>query len=162
MRVVRCGVFETNSSSCHSLTITGLTMNDDKYNDVLTIQPDEYGWHGPLLYAPEDKTSYFATGIQYLDKYYNGYLNKQELDVEQTDEWKLLCEIWKEYNGTLLKYKEMKGMWPAGYIDHESVHITSKIWNMEGSSRKYKLRDLIFNDDCTISILNDNDWDGEE
>lgn len=158
MRVVRRDVFETNSSSCHSLTITGLTMNTDKYDNVLVIQPDEYGWNGPLLYSPEDKTSYFATGIQYLGKYYNGcYLKKQELNIEQTEEWKLLCEIWKEYNGTVLKYKEMSGTWPAGYIDHQSVDISSEIWNMEETSRKCKLRDIIFNDDCTISILNDND-----
>lgn len=63
MRVVRLGVFETNSSSTHSFT-TG--NKGYEYERGIEIKPDwdgEFGWNWEAWYTTEEKLAYICRCI---------------------------------------------------------------------------------------------------
>lgn len=160
MRKIRRNSFETNSSSCHAINLSspGTTMNTDKYPEEIIIRPDEYGWTGPWLMTPEEKTSYLVTGIQYLDKYYDNFaeIENKSCYIEATPEWELLCRIWKEYKGTILQYGECDDYYVDGYIDHQSIYITKDLWESSEDVIYGEIVNFIFNDDITVEITHDN------
>ncbi len=78
MKKIRKGVFETNSSSSHSLVYSQKNPNRIEYelktdNGVLTIHFRDYGWSGPesfygfgtddILASSNDKLDYVATRL---------------------------------------------------------------------------------------------------
>ena len=110
---IRKSVFETNSSSTHSLVITD--ANDLLQN--LGIDPDgsvvigrdgtiEFGWEQEDYNDPHSKVNY-------------AYFQS-----ESRDEWRsLLEEVVLEHTGAeRIKYDFPKTQWgPEGYIDHQSL-----------------------------------------
>lgn len=65
MKIVRNGVFETNSSSCHSLILNG-KMDGHKssiYGDVLTIDLQDYGWETVTYDGVLKKLNYIASSM---------------------------------------------------------------------------------------------------
>lgn len=143
---IRQSVFETNSSSTHSVTI-GYGNHFVPYYEELDIVTDEFGW-GECTYTNlEDKLSYaltFALQSAY-DKKNFEMLN--DLLVERMPE----CLI--TYEG--MEYKELLDSdWDdmdLGYIDHQSVEEASKIFNSEED-----LEDFIFSTDSYFETDNDN------
>lgn len=65
MRVqIRRGVFETNSSSIHSICIAqDATKNE--YLETLRIQKGEFGWEFDTHDTPESRASYLYTAMDY-------------------------------------------------------------------------------------------------
>ena len=61
MRIIRENVFESNSSSMHTVSVRGerdvrwTSIND---NSVISVELDEYGWSGPTLYTFIEKLEY--------------------------------------------------------------------------------------------------------
>lgn len=163
MKLIRNGVFETNSSSAHSLSfgtskvvrgagwgmppdetdfsnpLYHLTKVPDKYKGIsLDASIDEYGWNGLDLRSPQQKFSYLLTSI-------SGSLMivLNHPFYAQIKEWlyEFGINIHEDDNG-----------YGDGYIDHQSYGI------VEPSLFKTK-EDLItylFNDDLIIHIENDN------
>lgn len=73
MRTIRTGVFETNSSSCHSIAIRGKKEDLEKPNQFkeffltkdrkIKLEPSEYGWGGEPLTMQYEKLQYLITMV---------------------------------------------------------------------------------------------------
>ena len=163
MKLIRQGVFETNSSSAHSLAYgtgkiirgNGWRMPKDETDFSnplyhLSEVPDqykgytfyewigEYGWNGKTLYSPQQKFSYLITG-----------LGDTTRELYESEEYDRIKEMLEEIGCCIIPSDEDE----SGYIDHQSYDI------VEASLFKTK-EDLItylFNDDICIHIENDND-----
>jgi hypothetical protein len=128
---VRRNVFETNSSSMHSLSVIGsdrmstLTSKDG----IIVVGEGEFGWGYDTLKTPSEKLSYLVTE----------YSGREEM-ID------LIKEAVKDYTGMTLAVYENEG-----YIDHESQGmITDYITD------KQSIIDIVFNDKNVIIIDNDN------
>lgn len=165
MILIRTGVFETNSSSAHSLAFgtskivrgAGWSLPPDetdfsnplyhlfevpeKYRGIsLSASVDEYGWRGEDLDTPQQKFSYLLTSI-------SGSLKvvMHHPFYAQIKEW--LTELGIYINEDDNEYGD-------GYIDHQSYGM------IEESLFKTR-EDLItylFNDGLVIHIENDSEY----
>lgn len=143
MKNIRQAVFETNSSSSHSVTISteSAILETFPLNDKgnLEVTFGEYGWDEERFYDKEDRLSYAATYV------YNDGTNEEK---------KLFEETLKEHTGAK-KIKYMvggEGAWHAtGYIDHQSVYEAQTIF-----SSKESLRMFLFNPNSYFETDNDN------
>ena len=63
MLQIRPGVFETNSSSTHSICIATDRKEPLKLQDRLWFSTGDYGWEWEKLTAPEEKASYLYSAI---------------------------------------------------------------------------------------------------
>lgn len=134
MKKVRKGIFETNSSSSHSIHIdsdvslmdTSMIPNED---GVIYISSGEYGWEWGKLTSAHEKASYCYT------------------DNGDTD---MIKKVIKEQTGA----KKVKFRFDDGYsgIDHQSQGNSSEAFKDEDT-----LRNLIFNPKSIIYTGNDND-----
>lgn len=127
---IRKGVFETNSSSMHSLTI-GNDATDRSIDDseiVIDVGNGEYGWSGDTLHSWEDKADYFGVECFYDD-------NKQEM-LERV--------LKSKFPNAKIRFGN------SGYIDHQS---SGDAWNKVDSDDD--LYNIIFGDSY-IEIDNDN------
>lgn len=59
MVTIRKNVFETNSSSCHSITITD-DVAENQNDEVLRACGDEFGWEHDIISTPQKKFSYWC------------------------------------------------------------------------------------------------------
>lgn len=131
--LIRSGVWETNSSSSHSVSIADETKQfvlDTLYpNDegVIVIEGEEFGWEWFKHNDAATKASYAAIQFQYDDT---------TLD--------LIREIIMEQTGA----EDVTFNLDGGYIDHDSTGILS--------SRKEDLRNFIFNKNSWLFGGNDN------
>lgn len=130
MKTIRSNVFETNSSSTHSLTLiegpSWSTMIPNS-GDKLIICGGEYGWGYEMLDDPYSKASY---------AYQDGVSKK------------LIKKVIKDYTG--ISKVKLKGK-KDGYVDHQSIGtVSKKIYSEED------LRIFIFNDSSYVTTDNDN------
>ena len=135
MRVkIRRGVFETNSSSSHSFTIskTGKYKNTliQRNVNAITLSTGEFGWDEETFTDCETKASYLATAVETYFPQYRTYL----------------VDVIKEVTGTEAVIIE-----GDGYIDHQSEEVARDILN-----DKEKIKDFIFNPKSKLVIDNDN------
>jgi len=149
--VIRRSVFETNSSSMHSLAMVGKDrMGIYKFGKSVTVSSDEYGWSGDNLSSPLEKLNYIATMIQYKD-------SSEEIAESRFFQW--LSEMFKDYTGSELVYEpyDKNDEWyKDGYIDHQSTDILDDVWSENKEEFKNNMRDIVFNDKYFIIIDNDN------
>lgn len=133
-QIIRIGVFETNSSSAHSISIADETKKfflEPLYpdeNGVITLCGGEYGWDWFKTNETEEKANYAA------QQFSN---NQDMLDM--------LTEIILETTGAL---NVVYGNLDDGYIDHDSVGILPK--------DKVDLKNFIFNKNSWLFGGNDN------
>lgn len=131
--LVRKGVFETNSSSSHSISIADDTKQfvmDTIYPDqfgVVNIHGDEFGWEWFKHNDAQTKAGYAAQQFAYI---------QSSLDI--------LAEVIKEQTGA----DDVKFYLEHGYIDHESYGIVP--------SDKESLKNFIFNKNSWLFGGNDN------
>ena len=152
MRTIRRGVFETNSSSMHSITINGKD-NLSKCigtDGVIKLSCGEYGWKGDTLDSVFDKLEYLMT--------YIGRFNSCNTieEITNTRHFKLLAEMIKEYSGeTIELYDDGCGV---GYIDHQSSDLLEEdgLWVKDETQWKFNMLDFIYNSKYSVEIDNDN------
>lgn len=165
MKLIRNGVFETNSSSAHSLSFGtskvvrgagwGMPPDETDFSNSLYHLSEvpshyqgysleeslnDYGWTGYDVDTPQQKLSYLLTA-----------LGADIQDVRQHPFYTQLEEWLSELGIGFIKAEDCDG-YTDGYIDHQSHGI------VEPSLFKTK-EDLItylFNDDLIIHIENDN------
>lgn len=132
MKTIRSNVFETNSSSVHTVClrpgddICG-TLDRDS-NGVALIRMHEFGWSGSCT-TPEEKLSYLCLIIHYLDGNAKGsfwcFHGEEEFNeaadfVEQTPEFqrikKVICSFC-QYPDLKIDREDPQ----EGYIDHQSI-----------------------------------------
>jgi hypothetical protein len=140
MKKIREGVFETNSSSTHSVVIAKGSEQDLTQlptldiNGNLQIEPGEYGWEVVEYNSVEDKLSYAATYA----------LNYGDIDI--------LTELLKEYTGAFeINYIDGGYYYDKGYIDHQSVDEAASIFE-----NKESLINFLFNPGSYFETDNDN------
>ncbi len=162
MKLIRNGVFETNSSSAHSLAygtskvICGASwgmppdetdFSNPKYR--LDAVPDnyrsytfyewlgEYGWGFDVLTTPQEKFSYLLTQIADTSE-----------ELHESTDYETIKEMVEDIGCEIIRCNDQDG-----YVDHESYGI------VKPSLFKSK-KDLItylFNDNIRVYIENDND-----
>lgn len=127
--LIRSGVFETNSSSCHSVSIADETKEfvlDTLYPNeegVIILRGGEYGWEWFKHNDAETKANYAA----------------QSLGPHS-----VLIDVIKEQTGAIEVIIDTEG----GYIDHDSYGLIPTI--------KEDLRSFIFNKNSWLFGGNDN------
>lgn len=165
MKFIRNNVFETNSSSAHSLAFGtskiicggGWGMPEDEtdfsnplyhLSEIPSCYKDyrlyewlgEYGWGYDVLSTPQEKFSYLITGIY--ERNGGEDINKS-LFYTEIKHW--LSELGIEVIQSSAD--------EDGYIDHESTHLV----NPSLFKTKEDLITYLFNDNIVIYIENDND-----
>ena len=134
MKVIeRIGVFETNSSSCHSLSLErGGTLNQTMYPDddgVIRVTGGEFGWEYDTYSSPYDKANYLAVAWD-----------------DQPEKLKLLEQAIIEHTGA--KTVDLSNI--QGYIDHQSYGITDEIQTLDD------VKSFLFNSGSYVETDNDN------
>lgn len=168
MRLVRNGVFETNSSSAHSLAYKNTVLRDYDYKPSedlcfatkelhLTKKPkeyemysympmyfDEYGWGFDVLYSPAEKLSYLMSSVY---QYKTWGVIKEDPFFKQVIQW--LSEL-----GIVVELPEEYGESSEvdAYVDHQSWNVVTK----DMFQTKEDLLTYLFNNDIVIYIENDN------
>ena len=140
-RQIRQGVFETNSSSTHSVVIakggkydlTQLPALDENGN--LEITSGEFGWEIETHTSVYEKITYAAT----FAKNYGSQIE-------------MLTRVLKEYTGAKeVKYIKQDDYYDFGYIDHQSVDEAASIFDSKES-----LVNFLFNPASYFETDNDN------
>lgn len=171
MKKLRKGVFETNSSSMHSVVISG---NSDDFDDfpkldkdgMVHIRCDEFGWYYEgNYYGVERKLSYLATMIatqayQYYDCHYEEDNLPEELNRENM-EWN---EDFVLVDNILVEYCKCGGWainridganYPWGYIDHQSYYPSIREF-LEYECNGIPVENFLFSGGVELVIDNDN------
>lgn len=143
MKTIRQSVFETNSSSCHSFSITDERKFDPKrYPRIRVSGSGEYGWSGPDVETPDDHLDYALVAGKYV------------FDEGLRDKLPAIQEYFEEH-GVIVDF-DFEGE-PSGYIDHQSAPAadedSKRIGNMLDDPAA--LFDFVFSG-SVISMGNDN------
>lgn len=173
MKQIRKSIFETNSSSSHSLVMSKINRGYDfdlpvDEDGVLTIRFGEYGWGPDILRTHIDKLEYwFTDNVPGHLRWHTAEENIQEWFDKEVQI--LMHDKWKEQIGIIMKkcpqvksisFKMNDSYYPFGYVDHESV----------GTSRCTEFENLVFNNGVAVIVDNDNsnefelyfeNWKGE-
>ena len=156
MQVTRNAVFETNSSSSHSLTLdtqelVPLPFPKNVLRDgVITVPLGEFGWEWRVLCTTEGKLSYLLT--QLLGSQYGTADNDDEVAWteylrEQSPSVDTLCRVVESYTGCKLYVKPS-----SGYVDHDSVGVGTSVLSNDDD-----IKHFLFNPKSYIRLGNDND-----
>ena len=151
---LRNNLFETNSSSTHSVVISkkdrgwyyDLPVDE---NGVLTIKFGEFGWGPEILRHPMDKLSYWITDhAPHYTESRNMTWDEVLIELKQN---KYFQELEKLIKSVCPQVKEIQyarnGLYyQCGYVDHESC----------GTSYVKDLLGFIFNNAYAVVIDNDN------
>lgn len=150
LRQERRGVFETNSSSTHSICIASKRPAELKYPSRLFFRCDDFGWERKYLYDPEDKAAYLYASFLEL------YSRKKASEVMAfiTDvlySVGVKCEfetpVYWQFNGEF--YIQNAGVDHCGSDDHRKfVDLTT------GNERR--LLRFLFSADSFVITGNDN------
>ena len=167
---VRNNLFETNSSSTHSLVVSdydreyNYNLPVDEYG-TLEIPFGEFGWEWCIYREPIDKLSYLITDRiesdyeerDAIERLEDEYLINEALNRDTFVEQPAIQEIFKAVKEACPNVKEIKlvkapGSYSCvGYIDHQSCGISR---DFDGP-----LSDFIFNTGVIIITGNDNSDD---
>lgn len=162
MKLVRNGVFETNSSSAHSLAygtdyiLRGSrwyqpTKERDFSNPMYRLDkvPDhykgytfyewlgEYGWGYNVLTTPQEKFSYLLTQMADTSE-----------ELHESTDYETIKEMVEDIGCEIIRCNDQDG-----YVDHESYGIV----NPSLFKSKKDLITYLFNDNIIVYIENDND-----
>lgn len=153
---VRHGVFETNSSSTHSVCIaTGKIGPPSLKGQVLEIGPGEFGWEVEDHYDFYTKASYLYTWCYNQSRTYDDSDVELELTGERKEKLDMLTEVLKEYTGcSEVLYTKSLGYYSRGYIDHQSDSCDCP--SIEVFTTKDSLVNFLFNNSSFIHTDNDN------
>lgn len=148
-KFIRKGVFETNSSSTHSICIG---KEDKRFcTDKLPIDeqgrimiwPGEFGWEIDHYNDAVTKASYCLTWAKQYNKEDVVYVNMLKKVISEQMNVSKDKIIFRTINDDTY--------YPNGYIDHQSIYVAQKAFESEDS-----LRAFIFNPESILITDNDN------
>lgn len=150
---IRRDVFETNSSSSHSLVLgQGQALSATLPKKFLrtgtaAIRVGEYGWEWMRYYTVINKASYLLTHIT------SGDVSDSTAEIcRQYPRAAWLVEIFKEAFEVTLEFEES-----SGYIDHESVGCAESALRSKDAMKAFLLDDTAYvvtgNDNSTAPWL---------
>lgn len=141
MKVTREKVFETNSSSTHSICIAGGEYAPKSFrldDGVCEVYPGEFGWEVAEFCSPEIKASYCLTYAKMFDD------NAREL--------RMLTDVLMAAGCERVEFIPNTGeFYEWGYIDHQSSDVCGRAFESKDA-----LRDFIFNPQSILRTDNDN------
>jgi hypothetical protein len=147
---IRRNVFETNSSSTHSMCITKNNILDQKQNE-LSFRIGEFGWETDMLISPEEKAAYLYTAL----------IIRNKLDLlQKVKEYLIMNSIQfdmqpPQYDDDYDESSDYRFL-KYGYIDH-SDELDDFI---EGACEdENKLMRFLFSSESFIKTGNDNSSD---
>lgn len=162
-RQIRKSVFESNSSSMHSLTVSVNDMWDtlkvDEFENKVITKFDEFGWEVESYIDAATKLSYIVTML--VETHCDVYSMEE---LEETEDFKLINDVVANYCNcdgiridSRLEQEEWNGKtydWNDhdGYIDHQSVMGVKKLLEEYGCT----MEEFIFNKGVVLHIDNDN------
>ena len=164
---IRKSVFETNSSSVHTLTITK-NSNNLKFPKKLIFDSGNYGWEHACLTTPEEKASYLWEGIisvfpDYKNKNLTEY-NKAIASITKILKSVGVEAVFKYNNPKYIKSKfgdyyyyefyDKEGNEDGGWVDHCDELIT---FLYDVCFDKTKLLNYLFSTESFIKTGNDNE-----
>lgn len=161
---VRNAVFETNSSSTHSVTVApdetyvpGLSKETLR-KGVIEVRPHGYGWEWMRYYTPEEKISYLLaqTCAAAIAKMPAGKDCSDRLKEESPRARQLLEAVEKESGCKVAVYAPAGGFDDMVYIDDDSQGVGMELF----SSRK-KLARFVLSQDSYVQTGNDNTHSSE-
>ncbi len=169
-RVKRAGVFETNSSSMHSVSVRksnpyfDYDLEVDDYDDYVHSRFGEYGWEIESYWEPYEKLSYALTMVAETEQYKSEeefYKTKGFQDINNLIKEKCNCEgVIIDCPGFELHTYDWLGelrtyMDHNGYIDHQS---TEDYKSLEDFLNDWdvSLEEFIFNTEVILHTDNDN------
>lgn len=159
---VRRGVFETNSSSTHSISIA----NDGELNCQLPIRGNnciyvsggEWGWERESYVLAIDKLNYLVTyifqDVTINDFQEHGNQGESILSDLNFKQWVRLSNIIKNQIGAdLIVSPDLSDKYfPMGYIDHQSLDVASSIFDKSDD----EIVSFIFNPRSVLETDYDN------
>lgn len=162
-RVMRSNVWETNSSSMHTVTIQGKRNINQYYrvDDMIEVSLGEYGWDGDPCDDFMSKLAYAMSMV--LNTEYPGFsiydddfVVNQEI-LEELPGYKTLINAIREhgYCEKIVIERLDGAYYPYGYIDHQSFEDYSSLqdflddWHVDAEQ-------FLFADNVTVWIDNDN------
>lgn len=162
-RQIRKSVFETNSSSMHSLTVTKTdtwdTLHVNEFENKVITEFGEFGWEVCDYYDAETKLSYIVTML--VETNYDCYSLEE---LYETDDFKLINDAVADYcncDGILINSRLEQECWNGkyyeysdhdGYIDHQSVIGITELLYEYGCT----MTEFIFNRGVVLHTDNDN------
>jgi hypothetical protein len=144
MKVVRNSVFETNSSSSHSLSLGSDDLNTQPFDNqdtergYIEVGCGEYGWEIETYTSVYSKISYLIT---YVDE------STDCLSTDVDPRIGLIKQVIKDYSGL-----DSVFIYGTGYIDHQSMDVPAEI--IEGGYET--IRQFLFSKDSYFETDNDN------
>lgn len=150
-RQIRRGVFETNSSSCHSVSFEPETNEESQYDmdleindeDLVEVKLGEFGWGYDEYTDSKTKLSYITTMAKC------GFNEKSDIEKINT----VVADV-MDCDGILIL--EPKNSWgDAWYIDHQSVYDNIDDF-LDMKAGGASLDEFIFNPKYKLIIDNDN------
>ena len=167
-KVIRNSVWETNSSSMHTVTVRGKKNVDyvrynSPINGIIEVSLDEYGWSGPSCDTFKSKLKY-ALLMVLLTEYpsFNYYDESFVVDQSVLEE----CQGYKDILDAVRKHQDCdfilikrhnNSYYPYGYIDHQSYEDYNSLkdflddWNVD-------IERFLFDDGVVVHIDNDNHY----
>lgn len=153
--VIRQGVFETNSSSSHSLCIAVGELQDMCHlaQKVITAITGEFGWAVETHYDFDTKLAYLYTsaarGIK-LPSDFDSSVLPEEL---YTDRIRMIERVVKNYTKCeRVDFVVQKdNYYPFGYIDHQSVGVPNEAFESDKV-----MTNFLFNQHSFVHTDNDN------
>jgi hypothetical protein len=154
--MIRTKVFETNSSSTHSISIIS---GDPKLYSTISVDEDgtieltggQFGWEQMMFTSPIAKANYAIQDVFGNRRSYNDDEDEISfLNFLKDEKLQMIFEVIKEHTkakNIVINKEELK----SGYIDHQSAETS-----MEAFESKQTLFDFLFNPNSYIHTDNDN------
>ena len=135
MRQVRQNVFETNSSSTHSICVTKNNILDNKVDEIY-FRLDEFGWEYSILSTVDEKAAYLYTGLM------------------SNEDYSLLDNVKKILDRNKIEYDFQDKDSTYYYVDHsyELCDFLNDVCNDEDKLMRY-----LFSSESFVITANDND-----
>lgn len=152
---IRKNVFETNSSSSHSLTMSAGDIVSLPFSpEVLrtgkvVVDKGEYGWEWYRYYSPLSKAEYLLTQVVSDDSVPKDGTPEEATRAlrDENSRFDQLCRVIEAHTGVMLLIRPGT----SGYIDHDSVGNGSELFESDE-----KLAQFLFSADSYIETGNDN------
>ena len=145
MKQIRKSVFETNSSSTHSLVVDEhSSLLEQPFSEAetqqgyITVCSGEFGWDNDVFYDPGVKLSYLYTDIC-----------SSGNDIRRLECMDILKEAVKQHTGLDVVFDTSD----CGYIDHQSAGLCDDVWTkgIDG------VIDFVFRTGSHLKTGNDNE-----
>lgn len=150
---IRKNVFETNSSSSHSLTLSQADIVAQPFSNavmrsgILAVEKGEFGWEWRRYYDTDKKVEYLFTQL-FRDDIPEGDAATVTAELRASEpRFDTLCRVIKEHTG--LDVEVVPGS--EGYVDHESDYVGMDLFGDE-----VQLKQFLFSPDSVLETGNDN------